>query len=348
MQGPENIESKNNRVLYFDVMNILACFSVLILHHNTAIHSFTNTRGWVFSLVMECAFYWAVPVFLMVSGANLLGFHKKYSLKTFFRKRFIRTFIPWLIWSLIMLIWKLRVGKIVPQANSFSYYFNLIFQNKVHQQYWFFASLFSCYLMLPIITYLTEHRTAMWYTLVIALLLHSIQPMLLVFQPLRQGIFLLFSESMIIYILLGWLLNNTQFNKKQRLLIYLLGIAGLVFRFIYTYVMSMDAQATDTSITGYRFFHAVTYSSAVFVFLKHVDWEKLLPQWVKKLLPRLASYSFGVYLMHSIVMHYEQKFLHLGIRDLAFKTVCIPLTYVICILIVALLKKIPFLGKYIC
>ena len=348
MQEPIKNGTTRNRVLYFDVMNVLACIAVVILHHNTAVHSFSNGRGWVLSLMMECTFYWAVPIFLMVSGSNLLGYHKMYGLKTFFQKRFVRTFIPWLIWSLVLLIWKLKTKQIVPENPSFTYYFNLVFQNKVNQQYWFFASLFSCYLLLPILTYLTEHRQVMWYSLLIIILYYSVQPMLWLFQPLRQNIFQFYSDGMILYFILGWLLNNTELNKKQRLIIYLLGIAGLVFRFVYTYTMSMEAQVTDTSIKGYRFLHAVTYSAAIFVFLKQVNWEKLLPQWLKKLLPKLASYSFGVYLLHSIVMYYEKNLLHLKNSDLAFKTICIPLTYVISIAIVALLKKIPVIKKYIC
>ena len=242
----------------------------------------------------------------------------------------------------------MKVGTIKPESHTFTTYFNLIFQNQVESRYWFFGSLFSCYLLLPILTYLTEHKSAMWYTLIIALLYHSIEPLVQVFQPLKQTVFQVKLDDLILYFLLGWLLNNAELSKKQRIAIYILGIAGVTFRYVYTYVMSVEAHATNTDIKGYKMIHAVALAAAVFVFLKHVDWEKILPQWLKKALPKLASYSLGVYLIHTMVMYYEQKYLHLGIRDMAFKTICIPLTYVICILIIALLKKIPFIGKYIC
>ena len=348
MQEPAKAASGSKRFLYFDVMNILACISVLILHHNTAIHSYAPGGSWIFSLVMECAFYWAVPIFLMVSGANLMGYHKKYSTAKFFQKRFIRAFIPWLVWSVLILVWKLKTGNIKTDANSFVDYFNLIFQNKVESRYWFFTSLFTCYLLLPVLTYLTDHKSAMWYALVILLLYHSIEPLIQVFIPLQQTVLQVNLEELVLYILLGWLLNNTELNKKQRILIYFLGIAGFTFRFTYTYVMSAAAQATNTDIKGYKMIHAVSLASAVFVFIKHVDWEKCLPQWLKKALPKLASCSLGVYLLHTLVIYYEQKLLHLGVRDLTFKTICIPLTYVICVLIITLLKKIPLIGKYIC
>ena len=97
-------ERSQSRILYFDVLNIAACIAVIFLHHNGIVHSFTNTLAWRESLIAECAFYWAVPIFLMLSGANLLNYREKYSTKVFFKKRIIRTVIPWLFWSVVMLV----------------------------------------------------------------------------------------------------------------------------------------------------------------------------------------------------------------------------------------------------
>ena len=97
-------ERSQSRILYFDVLNIAACIAVIFLHHNGIVHSFTNTLAWRESLIAECAFYWAVPIFLMLSGANLLNYREKYSTKVFFKKRIIRTVIPWLFWSAVMLV----------------------------------------------------------------------------------------------------------------------------------------------------------------------------------------------------------------------------------------------------
>ena len=106
------INSKEKFVTYFDVLNIIACLAVLILHHNGIVWQFSKSWSWRISLLVECAFYWAVPIFLMLSGATLMNYREKYSTQTFFRKRFIRTVIPWLCWSLIVLIWKVLTGQI--------------------------------------------------------------------------------------------------------------------------------------------------------------------------------------------------------------------------------------------
>ena len=73
---------KSKRVLYFDILNILAIISVIALHHSGIVHANPNIRAWNTSLIVECLCYFAVPVFIMLSGANLLTYRDKYDTKT--------------------------------------------------------------------------------------------------------------------------------------------------------------------------------------------------------------------------------------------------------------------------
>lgn len=339
---------EGQRVLCFDVMNILACLAVILLHHNGQVHSFEDTLGWKQSLVFECAFYWAVPVFLMISGANLLGYHEKYSTKIFFKKRFVRTVIPWLIWSIVLLGWKVSTHQLQIEGNILTYCIKLIISNKVESTYWFFTSLFTCYLMIPVLTYITPYKKVIWYIVIVTFILSSVLPCFNVWFNVNQAIVRPGSEGMIIYILLGYLLNNMKLSKKQRVTIYSLGIASFLFRLIYTYIMSMQKMTTDTSIKSYTMWHVVFLSVAVFVFLQQIKWEKIIPKKIENHLPKIASYSFGVYLCHRIVMYYEQELLGIDHKSIIYKTIFVPITYLICIIIIALLKKIPLLKKYIC
>ena len=79
---------EGRRIVYFDVLNILACVSVVILHHNGIVHHFSNSTAWNQALVAEVLFYWAVPVFFMLSGATLLNYRERYSTRVFFKERF--------------------------------------------------------------------------------------------------------------------------------------------------------------------------------------------------------------------------------------------------------------------
>ena len=67
---------------------------------------------------MECGLYWAVPVFLMITGVNLLNYREKYDTSTYFRKRVMRTVIPWLAWSFLVLGWKVATGQLILEEKT--------------------------------------------------------------------------------------------------------------------------------------------------------------------------------------------------------------------------------------
>ena len=328
-------------------MNVLACVAVVTAHHNNQLHSFSESFGWLFSLGVECLVYWAVPVFLMVSGATLMGFHQRCGLKEYFRRRFLRTVIPWLLWSTGILLWKLETGQIAGGEGTV-HYLRLILSNQVEGIYWFFGNLFGCYLMIPLLTWLTPHRKALWYGAAGIFLLSVFQPLLARYAPLSDDGITALRNSLIIYILLGYLLNTAELTKKQRLLLYAAGILSVLMRFGVTWVLSVENQATSLAVRGTKMCNTILCASAVFVFLKHVDWERILPGVVRRVLPSLAGCSFGVYLLHKVVMYYEQQLFGLKLTDMVYKTLWIPVTYAVCIAIIWLLKKIPILGKYIC
>ena len=74
------------RVVYYDLLNIVACIAVVFLHSNVMVFSYSSGKNWAIGLGLEVLFYWAVPIVLMLSGANLMGYRKRYDNRTFFKK----------------------------------------------------------------------------------------------------------------------------------------------------------------------------------------------------------------------------------------------------------------------
>ena len=71
-------EQKCKHILYLDILNVFACFSVLMLHHNGIVHYYNVfSTAWKESLIFEVVFFWAVPVFFMITGATLLDYRYK-------------------------------------------------------------------------------------------------------------------------------------------------------------------------------------------------------------------------------------------------------------------------------
>ena len=110
----ENQPYKQTYKPTFDVINISACIAVVILHVNGAVWGGPYGRFWVTSLILECVFYWAVPVFFMISGATLMDYRQRYDTKTFFKRRFSKTLIPFLFWSFVSIFWAIFLKHTLP------------------------------------------------------------------------------------------------------------------------------------------------------------------------------------------------------------------------------------------
>lgn len=95
-----------------------------------------------------------VPLFLMLSGALLLGGENSSSLSHFYRKRYKRLLIPFLIWATIVFLISLFVGKytdIHTTLEAASKYIPYMLENKINSAYWFVALMTVLYAITPFI-----------------------------------------------------------------------------------------------------------------------------------------------------------------------------------------------------
>lgn len=152
------VSAKKGYTPAFDLLNIAACISVVILHVNGAIWDFSYGRYWVTSLILECAFYWAVPVFFMLSGATLVDYRERYNTKAFFIHRFSKTLPPFLFWSVVSVFWAVYSQHSLPvdMLTDWRAWIDIIFNTKAMSIYWFFIPLFALYLCIPFISSVPE------------------------------------------------------------------------------------------------------------------------------------------------------------------------------------------------
>lgn len=62
------------RILWMDVLNIVACVGVVLLHcnHQMGLYNGEMTFPIIWGIIVNSFVYWPVPVFMMLSGSNLL------------------------------------------------------------------------------------------------------------------------------------------------------------------------------------------------------------------------------------------------------------------------------------
>ena len=134
----------NKRIVYFDVLNIIAIVAVIALHCNGIVHNNPAVRAWNSSLIVECLCYFAVPVVCMLSGANLMNYRDKYDTKTFFKKRFLKVFVPFVFWAVVMVIWKTYTKQMdITQYVTIRDWLNVFFSCKEEATYYFLLLLWE-------------------------------------------------------------------------------------------------------------------------------------------------------------------------------------------------------------
>lgn len=343
---------KNNRVVYYDILNIIAIISVIALHCNAIVHGSPNTRAWDTSLIVECLFYFAVPVFCMLSGATLMRYREKYDTKTFFRKRVLKVLIPFIFWAIFMFVWKIYVVHSLEEIHSIQEFLNSFFNNKEESTYYFMFNILGIYLTMPILSLLTkkEYRKTLWFTVILYFIFNSFLPNILsLFNINYNSNASILFDGYIIFVILGYLLSTEKTeNKYINILIYIGAIIGVIYRYITTFLLSKEAGIVIKTTWGYTSWHSILLTSAVFLLVKNLPIEKIENnKKIVSIISKISSCSFGVYLIHQIVMYYEKTFFDVNSAMWQWRTFGIITTYLISLIIVYILKKIPIIRKIV-
>ncbi|MDG2917704.1 acyltransferase family protein [Bisgaard Taxon 10/6] len=335
----------NSRVIYFDILNILACFAVLVLHHNGIVHNYNvNTLAWKQALVFEVLFYWAVPIFFMLTGATLFTYREKYSTRVFFMRRFSRAVVPFLIWSCIFYFYG-NYTDLLP-IFSFPQFIDSVFNTRnipFIDVYWFFIHLFSLYMIIPVLSLLKDNVRILIYIVAMIFITHSVFPLLFQFLGVYYNWAIIFPMAgYSIYLILGYLCSKINLNGEQRLLIYILGIISLLIRYYGTYYLSLSDGVLNRTFFSYMYFHTVFLAMSIFVFIKYELRLSSHPHLIS-IIRNLSSCSLGIYLIHKFIMDLELNMLHTQVDNVYWRFLGAFMTYGICLIVVMLGKRIPYL-----
>ncbi|MBM6891761.1 acyltransferase family protein [Enorma massiliensis] len=335
--------SPSGRIVYFDLLNICACLCVIFLHANSMVHTFAYGKNWVLALAIECVFYWAVPIFFMLTGATLMRYRDRYDTRSFFRRRLLKTAVPFIIWNLI---WYL----VLPQENALSVrgFVSGVMSNQIVSVYWFFFPLFGIYLSLPALSWLADKRETLWYLVGGTFVLQSVMPKVFALLGMSWNgeLIVRVASGHIMFVLLGYLLSTESISSNKRKVIYALGAFGLAFRFIWTLVVSEQAGSLDRTFFDYLGFPSVLYATAIFVWFKYRDFSSLKKH--APFLSKISACSFGIYLIHRPIMQYLLfGFMGISTTSVLARTIMPPLYYLALLFIVYIIKKVPLIRKIV-
>ncbi len=337
----------NNRKNYITILSVISAIAVVLLHTNGCFWSFGKERYWVTANIIECVFFFAVPIFFMISGANLIDYQEKYSTKEFFIKRLKKAVIPYFIWSILWIIYAIIAKHIPIKWLSPSYIFNGFFSSTVMSVYWFFLPLFGIYLCMPLFASVDKEKRikVFSYIVLVSFVTYSLLPFVFSVFKLNfyYGIPFWVGSGYLIYPLLGYILDKKDISKKLRIIIYILAILGLLAHIIGTQVLSFNAGEIIKTYKGYCNVPSLFYSVGIFVFVKEIS--KKIKNF--KIVNFLSKYTFAIYLMHMFIIDIICMFIHVNHRSIYYRLGMPLIVIPICILITYLMRKIPIIKKIV-
>ena len=226
---------------------------------------------------------------------------------------------------------------------------------------WFVFMIIGLYMIVPFLRKIIQRARLTYYFLTLSFVFAFLVPQVIaVLDTKYSGIAYFVNEDikylnlhMVMgytgYFILGYLLHTKALAKKIRIIIYVLGCAGLLVTVVATTVVSMKAGKPSMFFLDYLSPNVLCMSCAVFCFAKeHFNIAK--HERTKTVLKNLSEATFGLYLIHVLIITIFSHFFN--ISSISFDAIIsVPvvsvLIYLISMLISLGLTKIPFVGKYI-
>ena len=342
-----------SRHFYIDAIRSYAIFLIVLLHVSAdyvEVYKNIPFGHWLSGNLFDSFSQIGVPLFLMISGFLLLTNYHEENVRIFFKKRFLKVFVPFLIWSAFYFFWR---GLFHGEALNFLSVLRDFITTKSYYHLGFFYYLLSLYIATPFIYQLVKNRALITPFLSLWFIFVSVNGLL---RPLnfysRIGSEL-FTPFVGIYIS-GYALGNDvllwvkRFSPKIWFLIFL---ASNIVVFSGTAFISLFKDKFISTLYIYYTPFVFLSSIAIFLIFKNIKVlkfnkkHKLLTVIVNKISP----ISFGIYLIHPAVIEILYRYVInrpspiASPHPLIFIPVFSIAVFVISSIIISMFKKLPLL-----
>ncbi len=351
-----------DRILYLDYLRIFAIYAVIVLHLSAVNwnNCDVNSREWAILNFYDSIVRWSVPVFIMISGSLFLG--KQLKISNIYIKYIPRLFVAFIFWGFIYYIF----GDGDPKEN-----FLLLFSSgktsgiatilRGYYHFWFIPMVAGLYICTPILKKIIEDETIGKYFLVLSFIFGFFIPwvssiindfgcdkLITINSILSKN---LVSMSMYLvqgfsfYYIFGFYVLRNIFSKKIKTIIYISGILGFIFTVYTEYTVSINLQKPIQTYYEYLSVNVFMESLAIYELIKNMPFKNVL---FSKFIIKISNCCFGIFLVHALVIKYFFESYSSAINYYSYwgiPTIAI-FVFVISLVISAILKRIPIVGKY--
>lgn len=341
--------TKKKRIEYFDLLRIVAIFFVILIHCSGPLFVSLqiDSYSWLTTCLFESVSRWAVPIFIMVSGSIHLSRNRNF--KLFFKKNILKLIIILVFWNFIYAIFETIKN---PSLSTFIY--NFI---SGHYHFWFLYMLLGLYSITPILKSFLKSEKRILFFLLLSFLFGIAIPFLTDILTTLPEPFNILGSSLSnvskntgfgsllgysFFYVLGYFLYHKKITIKTRIIIYYIGLIGIIITFLATWIFSNITQSQTAIFLKDLTINNVFISISVFTFAKYHP----IKNSISRGLIRISKYSLGIYVVHLLILENLLILLpHMpAFLEIPVKTI---LCFSISLLLTFCLRKIPLIKKTI-
>lgn len=306
------LSHQTDRLPYLDVLRILGTIAVVLIHVCSPLvvaFGTVSAASWWTGHILDSVSRWAVPVFVMISGAVLLSdtntsaksqqsHLSRAELMHFFTKRFWRLAVPLLAWTLFY-AWYYHVFRGDPLSLGFSV--RRIVFDQPYEHLYFLWLLLELAVITPWLKQLIKEVPFSSIAFLACLFLG-----ISLFWTQVRLLFPFFIPY-IGYYLMGYVLRDVVLKKPQRNLVSLVTAASALSIIFGTWLAFTGKVELDHPLALYEYttVFVVGLSLGVFMLVRQLCDKPAVSEALRKhelLLRVLSSVTFGVYLVHPVVI----------------------------------------------
>lgn len=337
------------RIIYGDILRIIATFAVVLLHMVANKWAFTDytTTEWNIYNILNSGVRWCVPMFVMLSGMIFLNNKREISIKQVYKKYIVRVIVALVVWGLFYQV--IDTFYMNGDFNLFVFK-DMILKvglGKAKYHLWYLYMIVALYTLVPVLRVCIRNakRKEIEYFLIVVFAMSFVYPIINYFLPVKAGYNLPVISEYIGMFVLGHYLTEYDFSKIQKGLLYTTGIMSFIVTVVGTIIASYWKSTPNTILFMYYAPNVILMATTIFVFVKSIFTKVNVSEQSIKRIRYISSCTFGVYLLHPFFLGLLEKF-KVNIR----LSNVIPLTILICLacfLVTSFIKLIPIAKKYI-
>lgn len=285
------------RKSYIDKLRMSACLFVILLHCISQFLSEPALYGgysWETFNIINSVCRAGVPLFFMISGYLTLGESEIRSFSEFYAKRSKRLLVPLTVWNAVYYLYfcliferNISVGGFLRGAINEGCAYHL----------WFLYTMLAMSLAAPFLKIISDRCSdkQLFGLFLLSVFPTTIRP----FINMLTGEYIYLFDSVmggyIGYYLLGLILGRHTFLRRERVWAYICGVLGILICIFGNRAYS-SAEKINLVFNGGYSINNYLVAAAIFVFAKeHLNKER-------KFVKILSACSFGVYLIHALVL----------------------------------------------